>query len=128
MQAPIAALHCGRLVCLAPAAPGGSRLDAAHSIDLLAARDSVCFLARMRPEVASAAKELEAWVFHQQHGLDLAAGGGEMSTEKLLKVRERRGMGWAGCLKRAMPVGGAHQWAGESAATIYAPHRTAPAV
>lgn len=98
LQAPIAALHGSRLVCLAPAAPGGSRLDAARSIDLLAARDSVSFLARMRPEVASAAKELEAWVAHQQHGLDMAAGGGDMSTEKLLKVRGGgRGEGGAAC-------------------------------
>ncbi len=86
LQAPIAALHGGRLVCLAPSAPGGSRLDAARSIDLLAARESVSFLSCMRPEVAAATKELEAWLAHQQHGLDLAAAGGEMSTEKLLKV------------------------------------------
>lgn len=87
LQAPVAALHAGRLVCLVPAAPGGSRLDAARSIDLLAARESVSFLARMRPEVASAAKELEAWVALQQHGVGLATAGGEMSTDKLLKVR-----------------------------------------
>ena len=92
-QAALAALHGGRLVCLVPSAPGGARLDAARTINLQSARESAAFLPRMRAEVAAAAKELEAWVARQQTGLDLAGSGGEMSTEKLLRVGAR-GAGW----------------------------------
>lgn len=80
-------------MCLGTSAPGGPRLDAARSIDLLAARDAVAFLPKMRPEVASTVKDLEAWVGKQQTGLDLAARsssgeGLQGNTEQLLKVSE----------------------------------------
>lgn len=86
-KAPLAALHDGRLLCLA-SAPGSSRLDVARTIDLLAGRESVSFLAKMRPEVASAVKDLEGWVAQQQLGLDLGAHPDSLaqSAEKLLKV------------------------------------------
>lgn len=77
------ALHGGQLVSLA-SAPGSSRLDVVRSLNLEHAAESVSFLAKMRPEVASAAKDLEAWVAKQQTGLDLAAKAD--STETLLKA------------------------------------------
>jgi dynein heavy chain len=119
LPAPIAALHGGRLVCLAPTAPGGTRLDSARSIDLLAARESVSFLSRMRPEVAAAAKELEAWVAHQQHGLDLAAAGGDMSTEKLLKVMDALYQ----CKSRRRATDMQFDQLREACATLQAEHR-----
>ena len=87
-QAPLATLHGGQLVCLASAAPGGARWDVARCIDLLQARESVSFLTKMRPEVASAARDLEAWVARQQHGLGLAAHADSLqqSAETLLKA------------------------------------------
>lgn len=87
-QAPHATLHGGQLVCLASAAPGGARWDVARCIDLLQARESVSFLTKMRPEVASAARDLEAWVARQQHGLGLAAHADSLqqSAETLLKA------------------------------------------
>jgi hypothetical protein len=87
-QAPLATLHCGQLVCLVSAAPGGARWDVARCIDLLQARESVSFFNKMRPEVASAARDLEAWVARQQHGLGLAAHADSLhqSAETLLKA------------------------------------------
>ncbi|EFN60095.1 hypothetical protein CHLNCDRAFT_133411 [Chlorella variabilis] len=82
-QTPLVALHGGQLVSLA-SAPGSSRLDVVRSLNLEHAAESVSFLAKMRPEVASAAKDLEAWVAKQQTGLDLAAKAD--STETLLKA------------------------------------------
>lgn len=107
LQAPLAALHDGHLLCLSTSA-GSTRLDMARSIDLLAARESVSFLAKMRPEVASAVKDLEGWVAKQQLGLDLGAHAESLgqSPDKLLKV--------GGC------VANGHGWTGQQACGLVA--------